>query len=248
MCQQRCKLCSLKPLQLKSEYIVRFESLIYSLRTLVDYLYCDKNTVKEILRVYEIALKFRNLQELPNIFVVKTILLFMSTFSSEYKYNLELAKEVLRYCFSFIHHPELQSLSSEVFFGLSNSLEVPLPLSDFEDIVKEVDHLLDLITCSNTMDTVVKSVFNLTKNYSDRQVALATKKYAFELVQSRLLKYIQHASSNLQNSSSIFCLVKLLTACFSSIDIAREPNEVQMLVSKLKSLRKLPRAVYGQDH
>ena len=173
---------------------MRFESILYSLRTLVDYLYCDKHSVNEILQVYEIALKFTNLDELPNILVIKTILLFMNTFSSEYKYNLELAKQILRYCFLFIRNTELQSLASEVFFGLSNALEMPLPLSDFEDIVKEVSSLLDTITCVNTMDNIVKAVFNLTKNYTDRQVALATKQYGFELVQSRLLKYIEQAS------------------------------------------------------
>lgn len=188
--------------------------------------------MNEILQVYEIALKFTNLDELPNIFVIKTILLFMNTFSSEYKYNLELAKQILRYCFLFIRNTELQSLASEVFFGLSNALEMPLPLSDFEDIVKEVSSLLDTITCVNTMDNIVKAVFNLTKNYTDRQVALATKQYGFELVQSRLLKYIEQASSDTHNNTTIFCLVKLLTACFSSVDIAREPSEVQQLVSR----------------
>lgn len=196
----------------------------------MDYLYCSRNSVPEVLELFKIALQFTNLEELPNVFVIKTVLLFMSHFSTEYKHNLELSLGALQYCFRFMKNQELQLLASDVFYLISSSLQLPLSVETFDDIIKEVFLVLEGITCTSTVEHLIMGIFNLTKKFSDRESSLACKNKCFDLVQIKLQQFIEGVSTSKTTNSSLFAIIKLLTACFSSLDIAREPNDVQVMV------------------
>ena len=200
----------------------------------MDYLYYNSNSVPEVLALFRIALRFTNLEELPNVFVIKTVLLFMSQFSTEYKHNLQLAVEVLQYCFLFMKNQELQILASDVFYLISSSLQVSLPLKTFEAIIQEVFSVLDQVTCPITIEHLVMGLFNLTKKYSERDEALVAKKRCFELVQIKLQKFMDGLEGSSVLNSSLFGIIKLLSACFGSIDISREQADVQAMVRTLR--------------
>jgi hypothetical protein len=56
----------------------------------------------------------------------------MNDFSNEYRTNVSLSLEVVRYCFIFISNPELQGLSADVFNVVTSSLRLPVPLTTFD--------------------------------------------------------------------------------------------------------------------
>lgn len=131
---------------------------------------------------------------------------------------------------------------------VSSSLQIGLPLKTFEEILKEVFTVLDEVSCTNTIENLIMGIFNFTKKYPDRETSLVSKDRCFELVQIKLQRFIDELNDIKVTSASLFCIIKLLTACFSSIDIGRENNDVQVLIRTFSINRYLLGEVFHKDH
>ena len=98
---------------------------------LVDYIYVDMQTLPEIVKLFEVALRFTDLSQLPNIYIVKSILQFFNDFSNEYKNNFSLSMQVMQFCFNYIDNKDLQSISADIFRVVTASMKQAIPQEFF---------------------------------------------------------------------------------------------------------------------
>jgi hypothetical protein len=220
------------PQVLKSIYIIRFEAALFCLGVLVDYLYISESSRPEIRKLFELALRFTDVSELPNVFIVKTVLQFMNEFSSEVKNDPDLAVRVLSFCFKHFLDQELLPLASDLFYATANSLKVPLRIEIYSELVSEVSKVLEGIVQGESLENITLGLFCLSKHYNQVEHLYAARKLCFELVQTKLEKVLAE-SANFKDKGILMGMLKVLKSTLGSLDIAKETGDIQALSSSL---------------
>ena len=201
----------------------------------MDYLYFDRNTLPEILHIFGICLRFTDLSELPNIFIVKSIFRFMHDFAAECKFNIDLSIQVIRFCFHYIDNPDVQSMCADTFYVVSNTLKVQMSTEVFQQLLTHIYTVLDRISSVSIIENLVTGLFNITKNYESSEDIFNTRSQCFQLVQMRLQKYLESPLEFREDKLNLFVVIKILTSSFVSVDASRETGANQKLISRVSS-------------
>jgi hypothetical protein len=171
---------------LRSQYIIRVEVALFALRAL-ESLYDEEQSITNISKVFDLALSFRELETLPNNYIIKSVLQFCCIFAQEFKYNPQLGYKVIEYSFLFLGNKELQGYAAEVFYDTTKQLRQPLPSSAFENLLKEVFLKLETITNQSSIESLISSLLNLSKLFTGEEANKA-KTHSLSFVEVGLEK------------------------------------------------------------
>ena len=216
--------------------MVRFDVALLAYKVL-EILYDEQeSSLKPMFEVFDVCLTFNDLKKVPHTFIIKSILQFLSDFSIEYRYNFELGIRVFDYCLRIMDQSsELQPNAAELFSQVASKLRRPLQFNLFENALNMSIRLLDNTIHQSVMENIVAGLFILTKNYSSEEEIATARSHCFNLVQSRLSTYLQAERNNSADNLQLYCTLKVVLACFSSLESCSHSTILMRQLSSLKN-------------
>lgn len=170
-----------------------------------------------ILGVIEYALTFDKVSQAGCLVVIRSILDFLYSFSSEIKKNFDLGMKVINYAFKAMEVQDLLPIAADLFSEAAKKLPQILDSYQFEAISKKVFALCEKAVPEQAVQNLISGLFNLTESSIGGKPSIDQKEIILNFVTFSLSKFVQTEQKSFEPGDLRKC-IKLLLATFSSIN------------------------------
>lgn len=196
--------------------LLKFEVSLFALKVLDD-LYEEQQSIPKILGVIEYALTFNTVAQQKCLVVIKSILHFLYSFSSEIKKNFGLGLKIINYAFVVMESEELLPVAADLFTEASQKLPQGLLTPDFTQIAQKIFTICEKNIQEQAVESLITGLFHLTESLSDGEAVPGQRQLIVGFVKHNLSIFLNKGLDS-SSQEQLRRIIKLLLATFASLD------------------------------